>query len=123
MLSRFKRNGSPASGGRKKVHKSAVNVLTSPVKSMSDKKSYRLINLQNGLKALLIHHDLHPEPEESQENRISESSETESEDDDDEEGEEHEREKLAAVSLGIGAGSFMDHEYGIEGLAHFVGKN
>jgi nardilysin len=98
--------------------------MTSPISSKSDKKQYRLIKLENGLKALLIHHEMEPNPdhEDTHEEKMSasesEAEHTESEGED--EIEEHEREKLAAVALCIGAGSFQDHDYGIEGLAHFV---
>lgn len=122
MIRRCKRNSSQLSGGRSKIQRTAVSVMTSPITSNSDKKSYRLIKLENGLKALLIHHEFEVHEHEEDEAKMSTSeSETEHTESEDEE-EEHEREKLAAVALCVGAGSFQDHEFGIEGLAHFVGK-
>lgn len=126
MIRRCKRNGSQLVGGRSKVQRTAVSIMTSPITSASDKKTYRLIKLDNGLKALLIHHEFEPNPvheeEEEHEHKLS-TSESEAEHTESEDGEEmeHEREKLAAVALCVGAGSFQDHDYGIEGLAHFVG--
>lgn len=67
--------------------------LKAPIKSEKDKKDYRLIKLQNGLKALLIH---------------TPASET-----------EEENENLSACSLTVGVGSY-DEPQNIGGLAHFL---
>lgn len=121
MLRSFKRKSQLTQSGDSKMLKSSVNLLVSPVASKNDKKQYRLIKLENGLKALLIHHDF--ESVEHIESSSEGEAESEEEEGSDEEGEEAEREKLAAVALCIGAGSFKDPDYKIEGLAHFVGKN
>lgn len=71
---------------------SQVEILEPPIKSEGDKKSYRLIKLQNGLKALLI------------------KSYTD---------ENHAEESNAAVSLTVGVGSF-DEPKEVGGLAHFL---
>lgn len=115
MLRRFKRSAPQARESRNKVQKQSVSILMSPITSISDKKKYRLIKLENGLEALLIHHEL-----ECQLDDEEESASEKAESDDESEGEEVEREKLSAVSLCVGAGSFQDHDYKIEGLAHFV---
>jgi nardilysin len=70
---------------------SEVQVLTTPIKSEGDKKSYRLIKLPNGLKALLIH-----KPEDSADQEI-----------------------LAAADLTVSVGSFHEPKE-IGGLAHFL---
>lgn len=120
MLSRFKRKGTEIKRTDNKMQK-GVKLLKTPITSRSDKKDYRLIELSNGLKALLIHHEfeckevIHSDDESSED-------ENELDTEDDEEEEEVEREKPAAVAMCIGAGSFEDQHYGIEGLAHFVGK-
>lgn len=72
-----------------------VKVLSPPVKSDGDKKDYRLIELQNGLKALLIH-------------KYEENSSDESD-----------NEIVAAANLTVGVGSF-DEPVDIGGLAHFL---
>lgn len=135
IVSNMKRNSSAQIGTRSKMQKNSISVMTNPESSKSDKKQYRLIKLENSLKALLIHHELEDAKidEESKADlgddhhhhvrKLSESSEqTDTDDSDEEEEEEPEREKLAAVALCIGAGSFQDYENKIEGLAHFVGK-
>lgn len=71
---------------------SEVQVLESPIKSEGDKKEYRVIQLANGLKALLIRKN--------------------------DEG-KHEHEILAAANLMVGVGSF-DEPPNIGGLAHFL---
>lgn len=71
---------------------SQVEILESPIKSQGDKKQYRLIKLQNGLKALLI-------KSHSEENQTEESN--------------------AAASLTVGVGSF-DEPKEVGGLAHFL---
>lgn len=129
MLRRCKRKGSGLAENQNKMQRSAISILKAPVTSGSDKKQYRLIKLSNGLKALLVHHDFesHENDEEEEPKGVSDGSEHSDDDvgeEEEEDGEEeHEREKLSAVALCVGVGSFEDPAYGIEGLAHFVGKN
>lgn len=70
-----------------------VEILDTPIKSEGDKKEYRFIKLQNGLKALLI--KTHTDDV----NQMEESN--------------------AAASLCVGVGSF-DEDKQIGGLAHFL---
>lgn len=117
-----------------------VEVMPSPVKSESDKKSYRVIRLSNGLKALLISDPTRTEDagedaakgkrstneSEAAESSSSEEEEGEEEGDnddgsDDEAGEDGERQKQAACALCVGVGSFSDPRE-VQGLAHFLGK-
>ena len=96
-------------------------------KPIDDKRSYRLIRLDNGLEALLIH-----DPEmarQSQEAEEDEEMEGEEEDDEEMAGEEEEDEEMegeeedeaevggeeskkAAASLAVGIGSFSDGPIG-----------
>lgn len=78
----------------------SIEVLETPEKSENDRKSYRVIRLANGLKALLISVPVENAAE------IGKSSESD---------------KLAACSLGVDVGSFSDPRE-IQGLAHFLGK-
>lgn len=80
---------------QKKKIMNQVEILETPVKSEGDKKEYRMIKLQNGLKALLI----------------KTHTDTESENDNDE--------NRAAASLMVSVGSF-DEPREIGGLAHFL---
>ncbi|KAM9325165.1 nardilysin [Gastrophryne carolinensis] len=118
------------------------------VKSPSDPKKYRFIQLENGLRALLISDmattghttsDSSDEEEDDEEEEYdsedgSEEEEEEDDDDDEEEEEEEEEEdedsdnrkdkkgcteKLSAAALCIGVGSFSDPE-DLPGLAHFL---
>lgn len=70
-----------------------IEVLETPIKSEGDKKNYRLIKLQNGLKALLVN------------TQSADGSESE--------------ENVAAVSLTVAVGSFHQNSK-IGGLAHFL---
>lgn len=90
-----------------------VEVMQSPIKSESDKKSYRIIRLSNGLRALLIS-DSEVEDEGS-----DAWSDVESDGDDDQEGSDDE-ERQAACSLCVDVGSFSDPR-DVEGLSHFLG--
>ena len=76
--------------------------------------------LDNGLKALLIHHELEGVTEQD------EMSEPESEGSEgwEDETEEYKEDvhEFSGIALCVGAGSFQDPEYKIEGLAHFVGE-
>lgn len=107
--------------------------LEAPIKSESDKKEYSVIQLKNGLTALVISDKLHllnledMVINDSSNDSISgsDTSEEESEDEDAECDEEDDtakpsnQEKLAACALTIGVGSFSDPE-NIPGLAHFL---
>lgn len=118
----------------------AIEVMESPEKPESDKKSYRVIRLGNGLKALLVS-DPAPleiqavalnekegsgkiggEIESSQIDATSdeESGEDEEDEDDDDQEAGQQKEKQAACSLCVGVGSFSDPR-DVQGLAHFLG--
>lgn len=84
---------------RIKIIMSSVVLLKPPVKSANDKKSYRLIRLENGLKALLIS-VLGDEPESNSTEETNDSP--------------------AACALSIDVGTFSD-PFEIQGLAHFLG--
>lgn len=86
---------------------SSVEVLANPVKSESDKKSYRVIRLENGLKALLISVPTPQEPKHSTDADADKSNEIDSQ-------------KLAACSLCVDVGYFSDPS-DAQGLAHFLG--
>lgn len=79
-----------------------VEILSSPVKSESDKKEYRVVKLSNGLKALLIKQFVGDNP--SIDNKT---------------GAEVQEGKNAAVSLCVGVGSFRDPK-DIQGMNHFM---
>lgn len=114
-----------------------VEVMDTPDKSENDKKSYRVIQLANGLKALLVSDptqksdaaeepdDNHNHDTETEQMATSdEDEETQSEGSDDEtENPSHKekRGKLAACSLCVDVGSFSDPR-DVQGLAHFLGK-
>ncbi|XP_063795614.1 nardilysin [Pseudophryne corroboree] len=117
------------------------------VKSPSDPKKYRFIQLDNGLRALLISdmtspgvdaHESSDGEDDDEQWETEDDSEDESEgnseedDEDDDEEDEHEEsdslytrhkkgctEKLSAAALCIGVGSFSDPE-DLPGLAHFL---
>ncbi|XP_045486961.1 nardilysin [Pieris rapae] len=111
-----------------------VEVLSEPIKSVSDKKLYKTIRLENGLTALLI-----SDPSKVVDNENSSSEEETSESDQtgsDSDGaqsvqsvasdqhntkrrSEFDEEKLAACALCVGVGSYSDPPE-IQGLAHFV---
>lgn len=78
----------------------SVEVMEAPDKPENDRKSYRVICLENGLKALLI------------------SDPRQKSDCDDE---EKERGYPATCSLCVDVGSFSDPR-DVQGLAHFLGK-
>lgn len=107
---------------------SRIEILKPPIKSCSDKKEYRHVKLQNGMKALLVQHFIEEENLEDEDSknipvRISESDiSTEGEDDsgsEEDEGDENQKEKMAAVALAISVGSFRDPKE-IQGLSHFL---
>ncbi|XP_031625679.1 nardilysin-like [Contarinia nasturtii] len=117
-----------------KIEMHSVEVMETPDKSENDKKSYRVIRLKNGLKALLIsdptqksapHEDAVKSDALDAMATISEDEEeTESDDeqsDDEVENGSHgeKRGKLAACSLCVDVGSFSDPRQ-IQGLAHFL---
>jgi nardilysin len=121
-MSTIKRNGSQVDQGGTKIQKLNSILLNSPKKSKSDKKLYRLVQLENNLKALLIHHTIEENADDDGDNRSDARSNGGGSDEDDEDEEFDEtREKLAALSLTIGTGSFADPK-SIQGLAHFVGE-
>lgn len=120
----------------------SVEVLEVPYKSENDKKSYRVIRLNNSLKALLIsdptqqctsnsddikHHQAaaasdDEEVEEDGDDAEDETSGSENSDDEAKNKNKHQkRGKLAACSLCVDVGSFSDPR-DIQGLAHFLGK-
>merc|ERR1719342_906080 len=69
-----------------------VQVLEVPVKSISDKKNYRVIRLENGLTALLISDEAYPlDKLDEEEKDVAEANDEEDEEvDDEEDGEEEE---------------------------------
>lgn len=112
----------------------SVEVMETPDKSENDKKSYRVIRLKNGLKALLISDPTQKAALPSDDadkftaaattsDDEEESEESEQSDDDEMESSSHgeKRGKLAACSLCVDVGSFSDPRE-IQGLAHFLGK-
>lgn len=117
-----------------KSRSTSVQVLTSPNKSPTDKKEYRVIQLANGLKALLVSdtsYDLSKlDEEEAAMSVMSEAVESD-QGSDEESGEEDEDMegtkcimassglKNSAASLCIGVGSFSDLQE-LPGLAHFL---
>lgn len=121
------------------VEKNGMDILEVPDKSENDKKSYRVIQLSNGLKALLIYDPVAEARAIADFSKCnvkvnattvnmtaamaSDDDETESEASDDEEDntDGEAREKLAACSLSVDVGSFSDPR-DIQGLAHFLGK-
>lgn len=118
-----------------------VEVIQSPVKSESDKKSYRVIRLSNGLKAVLVsdpsplkdeHSDAEttdkhaadeadPAAAVSSSGEESEGSDDDSDSDDEQEGFDS-KEKQAACSLCVDVGSFSDPR-DVQGLSHFLGMS
>lgn len=101
---------------------STVEILTTPVKSENDKKSYRVIRLENGLKALLISV---PSKEQSllehSTNDIKHEPSTTSRGDEDK-VKEIDEQKLAACALCVDVGNYSDPS-DVQGLAHFLGMN
>ncbi|XP_020237618.1 nardilysin-like [Cajanus cajan] len=116
------------------------------LKSPNDRRLYRLLNLPNGLRALLVHDpEIYPEgPPKGADEVQEEEEEEDGDDDDEEEGEydddddeedddddgeaEHEMDgvkggaaqsKKAAAAMCVGMGSFSD-PYEAQGLAHFL---
>lgn len=113
-----------------------VEIMDVPDKSENDKKSYRVIGLSNGLKALLISDptqesneqaDEHAAATSDDEEEDADDSENESADDEDSDDEARDgkhrqkRGKLAACSLCVDVGSFSDPR-DVQGLAHFLGN-
>lgn len=75
-----------------------VEVLKTPIRSLSDRKEYKLIKLQNGLKVLIVKQN--KESDESDNLRKFKSN-------------------LAAVALCVGVGCFCD-PHDLQGLSHFT---
>lgn len=120
-----------------------VIYLETPVKSENDKKEYRVIQLENGLTALLIadrYYDRqcssvaseHEDTEDDDDDDGSESDGADATDDDQSDGVRTDAEeasactarlkredKMAACGLSVGVGSFSDPPE-IPGLAHFL---
>jgi len=122
-----------------------VEVLSPPAKAVSDRKEYRVIRLENGLRALLIAdttYDLDKLDEEEkdaveEEMELDDDDESEEDTGDEEDGGEDEDEnedddvplkrssisntglKMSAAALCVHMGSFSDPE-DIPGLAHFL---
>ncbi|KAF7265302.1 hypothetical protein GWI33_021290 [Rhynchophorus ferrugineus] len=135
----------PANKGNSLQHISVSNqrfddyrVLVTPVKSESDKKDYKVIQLANGLTACLISDNspiIEDEESESEEYDSEELSGTEESEDENEDinmedvedmDEGHCRshraapeQKMAAAGLCIGVGSFSDPKK-VPGMAHFL---
>lgn len=116
----------------------SVEVMDEPIRSENDKKSYRIIRLTNGLKALLVSDPYGAAESNEQENQTiattassDEESENEADDGDDDNDNDNEsdgeaepeanREKLSACSLCVDVGSFSDPR-DVQGLAHFLGN-
>ncbi|KAF2617855.1 hypothetical protein F2Q68_00038417 [Brassica cretica] len=117
----------------------AVSTLDNVVvKSPNDRRLYRVIELENGLSALLIHDpDIYPEgyaadqidedDEDGEEEEDSDGSyeddeedeEGDDEDDDEVEGKGDQQTKKAAAAMCVAMGSFLDPPEA-QGLAHFL---
>lgn len=78
---------------------SDVEPLPDPKKPRSDMKNYKLIKLQNGLKAIL---STHPELKKTSDDKTKNATE-----------------KSSAVALCIDFGSFDDPKE-VQGLSHFI---
>lgn len=113
-------------------HPTEILRLQAPTKSESDKKEYSVIQLKNGLTALIVSdklnlvnlEDMNTNDSSNESISGSDSSEEESGDesvksDEEDIAEPSSQEKLAACALTIGVGSFSDPE-NIPGLAHFL---
>lgn len=73
-------------------------VLKNPVRSLSDRKEYKLMRLKNGLKVLIVKHEkLNDEGDEKKNCKSS----------------------LAAVALCVANGCFSDPQ-DVQGLSHFL---
>merc|ERR1719430_2559330 len=130
--------------GQIKFDMSKVEILANPRKSINDKKEYRVIRLENGLRCLLISDVAYPldklDQEELEEDSIEEESDGNEESSDEEgdessdigDGESEDEEggrpgggarstglKMAAAGLMVHMGSFSDPD-DIPGLAHFL---
>uniref|UniRef100_A0A8D8W199 Nardilysin n=1 Tax=Cacopsylla melanoneura TaxID=428564 RepID=A0A8D8W199_9HEMI len=109
--------------------------LEVPVKGLCDRYEYSVIQLKNGLTALLISDvdnlitlnadeenslskEVQSDSEESGDESASSESDSEMEVDEEEGVKKSSDEKLAALSLSVGVGSFCDGK--IPGLAHFL---
>ncbi|XP_046963766.1 nardilysin-like [Vanessa cardui] len=116
--------------------KEKVQVLPEPIKSVSDKKLYKTIRLENGLTALLISDPsrqfVADEHSSSEEETSGSDDSSGAETDGSKSGQsaasdqhgskkrsEFDEEKLAACALSVGVGSYSDPP-DIQGLAHFV---
>ncbi len=117
-----------------------VLTLPHPDKSATDKKDYRAIQLENGLRVLLISDRAYPlskldeeeeeDDDEDDEDSMDDDDEESDEEESDEEMEEEEEEcggkkksasglKNSAAALCVGVGSFSDPA-SVPGMAHFL---
>ena len=143
MLHNLKRNCSASQEMKsQKIRRTIASgkpteIYSSPVKSQSDEKVYRLIKLSNGVTSLLVQHFIKevPTKDDNQKDRkISDLSITSSKDispescseedeevdeEEEEDEDENQKEKMSAVALCIRVGSFFDPE-AIQGLSHFL---
>lgn len=97
---------------------SSIEVLATPVKSENDKSSYRVIRLENGLKALLI--SVPPSKEQALPTHSTCESNVEPSSTEADKLNEINNQKLAACSLCVDVGYFSDPS-DAQGLAHFLG--
>lgn len=117
------------------IEKNMVEILETPDKPEFDKKSYRVIRLENGIKALLISDPVSDArtidfskckvktSDHNESGTMTESSSSDEENSDSEaesDAEDHESEKMSAFCLSIGVGSYSDPR-DIQGLSHFLG--
>lgn len=118
------------------IEKTMIEVLETPDKSEFDKKSYRVIRLENGLKALLISDQENDSKSidflkcivkgsHKDDKSTAATSSSSSDDESDTEGsdgeDEHESEKLSAFCLTVDVGSYSDPR-DVQGLSHFLGE-
>lgn len=96
---------------------SSFEVLEVPDKSENDIKSYRIIRLTNGLKALLI-----SAPNKKFAAREQSTSDVKVENPNGNNDESETDSKLAACSVCVDVGSFSNPP-DVQGLAHFLGKS
>lgn len=75
-----------------------TEILPTPTQSPSDRKKYRLLKLQNGLKVLLVKH---PEVEKTEKSATAM------------------KDKTSALALCVDVGSF-DDPFEVQGLSHFL---
>lgn len=133
-----KEQSKQSEGDMQIVQRNELEILEAPDKSEKDRKLYRVIRLNNGLKALLIYdpvadaktiadfskcnvkvNAVNVNAAVSSDDDEESGSEASDDEEDGTEGDAHE--KLAACSLSVDVGSFSDPR-DVQGLAHFLGK-